>query len=114
NDRYDVDLTDEARKVHADGRGIETPAVLDDWIDVGVFGRERKGKGEEETVLYLEKHHLTQPRTTFHLVVDRPPVEAGIDPFNKLGGRDSKDKRRKGTAVTRDSSRTNDGRRGQN
>jgi len=96
--KYDVDLTVDAKKVHADGRGVETPAALDDWIDIGVFGKEKKGKKEEETVLYLQKQHLTQPRTTFHLVVDKLPVEAGIDPLNKLVDRDSKDNRKKVTA----------------
>jgi ABC-2 type transport system permease protein len=97
--KYDVDLTVEAKKVRADGKGVETPTTLDDWIDIGVFGKEKKGRKEEETVLYLEKHRLTQPKTTFHLVVDKPPVEAGIDPLNKLVDRDSKDNRKKVTAA---------------
>jgi hypothetical protein len=51
-------------------------------------------------VLYLQKHRLSQPKTTFHLVVvDRLPVEAGIDPLNKLVDRDSQDNRKKVTAA---------------
>jgi ABC-2 type transport system permease protein len=97
--KYDVELTVEAKKVRADGKGNETPARLDDWIDIGVFGKEKKGRKEEETVLYLQKHRLSQPTTTFHLVVDKLPVEAGIDPLNKLVDRDSKDNRKKVTAA---------------
>jgi ABC-2 type transport system permease protein len=92
--RYAVDLTVEAAKLRADGKGVETPERLDDWIDVGVFGerREKRSKGEE-TVLYLAKHHFTEPRTTLHLVVDGLPAQAGVDPYNKLIDRDSKDNR---------------------
>jgi aminopeptidase N len=97
--KYDVELTVEAKKVRADGKGNETPTRLDDWIDIGVFGKEKKGTKEEETVLYLQKHRLSQPKTTFHLVVDKLPVEAGIDPLNKLVDRDSKDNRKKVTAA---------------
>jgi hypothetical protein len=35
-------------------------------------------------VLHLERRRLTEPRSTFELVVDAQPVEAGIDPYNKL------------------------------
>jgi ABC-2 type transport system permease protein len=93
--RYDVDLTLEAAKRHADGKGVETPAPLDDWIDVGVFGKTGNARGKpHETVLYLARHHFTQPRTTLRLVVDGEPAEAGIDPYNKLVDRDSKDNRK--------------------
>ena len=86
--KYVVKLTVEARKMRADGRGIESPLPLDDWIDIGVFG-------EKEALLYLEKRRLRQKVTTFELVVDTRPVEAGIDPMNKLIDRVSDDNRRK-------------------
>jgi hypothetical protein len=35
---------------------------LNDWIDIGVFGKEKRGGKEEETVLYLQKHRLSQPK----------------------------------------------------
>ncbi len=34
-------ITAGARKLRADGRGVETEIALDDWIDVGVFGEKR-------------------------------------------------------------------------
>ncbi|HVT61709.1 MAG TPA: M1 family aminopeptidase [Thermoanaerobaculia bacterium] len=94
--RYAVDLTVEAAKVRADGKGVETPARLDDWIDIGVFGEKKDKRSKpQETVLYLAKHRFTEPRTTLHLVVDGLPVQAGIDPYNKLVDRDSKDNRKR-------------------
>ncbi|MDP9121433.1 MAG: hypothetical protein M3O15_08715, partial [Acidobacteriota bacterium] len=98
--RYAVDLTLEAKKLRADGKGNETPVPLDDWIDVGVFGEKRgKDGGSEETVLYLAKRHFIGAplgtRTKLRLVVDQLPVWAGIDPYNKLIDRDSDDNRKR-------------------
>ncbi len=97
--KYLVKLSVDGKKLRADGKGVETPIALDDSIDVGVFGeRERNGK-KEETVLYLAKHRLSRELTTFDLVVDAEPVEAGIDPLNKLVDRTSDDNRTKVTAA---------------
>ncbi|HSN86171.1 MAG TPA: hypothetical protein VL025_05400, partial [Thermoanaerobaculia bacterium] len=99
--KYDVQLTVEAKKMRADGQGIETPVAINDWIDVGVFGEKPRAKGKpEETVLYLTKHRINQPKTKIRLVVDQPPVRAGIDPYNKLVDRNSDDNRMKVEATS--------------
>lgn len=96
--KYLVHLTVEAKKLRADGRGNETPIELDDLIDIGVFG-EATGEGGSgkatEKVLYLAKHRLHEPRSTLELVVDELPLEAGVDPLNKLVDRSSDDNRKK-------------------
>jgi hypothetical protein len=74
--RYEVALKAKARKLQADGKGVETDVPLDDWIDVGVFA----GK----TPLYLQKQHVTGPEVTVSVVVGSRPTRAGIDPLNKL------------------------------
>jgi hypothetical protein len=74
--RYEVTLVARARKLRADGKGVETEVPLDDWIDVGVFA--------EETPLSVQKHHVTSPEVTVKVVVTGKPTRAGIDPFNKL------------------------------
>ncbi len=77
--------------MRADGQGVESEVLIDDWIDVGVFG-EREVDGErQETVLLLEKRRITGPEVTFELVVDERPVRVGIDPYNKLVDRNSDD-----------------------
>jgi hypothetical protein len=82
--RFLVRMDVEARKVRADGQGVETEIPIDDWIDVGVFG-------PDEAVLYLEKRHISEPASTIEITVDTRPVSAGIDPYNKLVDRDSDD-----------------------
>jgi hypothetical protein len=74
--RYEVTLKATARKLHADGKGVETEVPLDDWIDVGVLG--------DKTTLYLEKQHVTGPGLEVRMVVAGRPLRAGIDPYNKL------------------------------
>ena len=78
--RYEVLLEVQARKFQADGNGAETPMVLADYIDIGVF----KGPKDEEKPLYLRREKITRERQTFTIVVDEPPTRAGIDPYNKL------------------------------
>ena len=65
---------------------------LADYIEVGVFGEEDEKTGIEK-VLYLKKMKITDISNTFDIVVDSKPVEAGIDPYNKLIDRNSDDNR---------------------
>jgi ABC-2 type transport system permease protein len=81
--RYLVKLLVEARKSRAAGSGEERPVAVDDWIDVGVFGKKQPGTPPDGKVLLLRKHHVTGGGT-IELVVDEEPVKAGIDPLNKL------------------------------
>jgi hypothetical protein len=85
--KYKVTLTVQARKVQADGNGVESPMPLADYIDIGVF----IGKKNHEAPLYMKKEKVTQERQTFTIVVDQQPTRAGIDPYNKLIDRISDD-----------------------
>jgi hypothetical protein len=93
--KYVVALTVAAKKLRADGTGRETEVALDDLVELGVFGETERGGKREETVLYLAPHRLTASPSTFEMVVDAQPVEAGIDPLNKLVDRRSGDNRKK-------------------
>jgi ABC-2 type transport system permease protein len=85
--KYKVTLTVQAKKVQADGNGVESPMPIADYIDIGVFN----GKKNHEKQLYLKKEKLTQEKQTFEIVVDELPTRAGIDPYNKLIDRVSDD-----------------------
>jgi ABC-2 type transport system permease protein len=78
--KYKVTLVVQARKVQADGNGVESPMPMNDYIDVGVF----TGKKDEEKPLYMEKSRFTEGKRTFTIIVDQQPTRAGIDPYNKL------------------------------
>jgi len=91
--KYEVTLQLTSQTHSADGKGKVADEAVDEWVDVGVFARPPGGKEEDEKVLYLQKHHITQAATTLKLVVDQAPYEAGIDPYNKLVDTDSDDNR---------------------
>ena len=65
--KYKVTLNVQARKVQADGNGVESPMPLADYIDIGVFN----GKKDEEKPLVHEEgkahpgapdlHHRCRP-----------------------------------------------------
>jgi len=78
--KYKVTLSVQAKKVQADGNGVESPMPLADYIDIGVFS----GTKDEEKPLYMKREKITQEHQTFEIVVDQQPTLAGIDPYNKL------------------------------
>jgi ABC-2 type transport system permease protein len=85
--KYKVTLDVQARKVQADGNGVESPMPLADYIDIGVFS----GKKDEEKPLYMKREKITKERQSFTVVVNQQPTRAGIDPYNKLIDRISDD-----------------------
>jgi hypothetical protein len=78
--RYKVTLAVEGKKSYADGNGVETPAGMNDLIDVGVF----RGKKGEEQPLSVRKERITGGPQSFEFTVSEAPTRAGIDPYNKL------------------------------
>ena len=88
--RYEVDVEVAARKFEADGEGAEREVPMSTMIDIGVLGPE-SAETEVPSVIYLEKHGVSEGMQRFTIVVDEPPVSVGIDPFNKLIDRDPSD-----------------------
>jgi aminopeptidase N len=90
--KYDLNLTIEARKLYADGRGRETEAPLNETLDVGAFSVEPGKRGfAPDKVLSFQRMPIRSGRQTIRLVVDKPPRFAGVDPYNKLIDRNSSD-----------------------
>jgi ABC-type transport system involved in multi-copper enzyme maturation permease subunit len=92
-DKYHVTFTVESKKLRGDGKGAEQPIAINDWIDVGVLAAGKTK--DDDKVLFMEKRHITQPKTTFDIEVSGKPTKAGIDPFNKLIDRNPDDNTKK-------------------
>jgi len=90
NGKYDVDITTDSHKFRLDGLGKEEEISMNDYVDIGIFGK----KGE---IIYLEKHKVQGGENHFTISVDQVPAEVGIDPFNRLIDKDTKDHMRKVT-----------------
>jgi aminopeptidase N len=93
--RYDVALSLKAAKVYSDGIGKETPAAIDDEIEIAVFARAPGAKEADEKVLFLERRRITEAEPAITVTVDELPFEAGFDPYNKLIDRVSSDNRKR-------------------
>ena len=90
--KFDVSFTVEAKKLHADGQGVETEAPLAEAFEIGAFSAEPGKKGyRRESVMLLERRPLQSGRQEVRLVLDRVPAFVGIDPFNVRIDRNSND-----------------------
>ncbi|MGH6966328.1 MAG: ABC transporter permease/M1 family aminopeptidase [Phenylobacterium sp.] len=92
--RYDVTLNVEAKKVYADGQGKETPVAIPagEVFDVGVFTAEPGKKGfSAKDVLYFKAQPLKSGAQSVTVTVDKAPLFAGVDPYNKQIDRNSDD-----------------------
>jgi ABC-2 type transport system permease protein len=87
-DEFEVTVYATAEKMRADSTGLETPLVINDWIDVGIYSKNKAGK---DSLIYLKKHKITKKENTFKIMVKDKPRKAGIDPLHKLIDRHSND-----------------------
>lgn len=82
-----------------DGKKTIESLPLADYVEVGVYGEKDKKNGKEN-VLYLKKLKVTDIKNTFTVIVNAKPVEAGIDPYNKLIDRNPSDNREDAVEAT--------------
>lgn len=90
--RWDVTVTVDARKLYADGQGVETPAPLNESFDIGFFTAEPgKGRFDQKDVILLERRPVRTGVQTLRFITARKPLFAGVDPYNKWIDRNSDD-----------------------
>jgi ABC-2 type transport system permease protein len=90
--RWDVTVTVEARKLYADGQGVETEAPLNETFDIGLFSAEPgDGAFDAGDVLLFERRPLRTGEQTFRFTTAQKPTFAGVDPYNKWIDRNSDD-----------------------
>ena len=90
--RWEVSFAVEARKLYADGKGVETESPLDEDFEVGVFTAEPGTAGyTAKDVLLMQRQRIRTGTQTVSLTVDRRPTHVGVDPYNKRIDRNSDD-----------------------
>jgi ABC-type transport system involved in multi-copper enzyme maturation permease subunit len=87
--KYQVTIRGAARKFRVDSLGVQHEVPMADLVDVGVFAA-GSGGGLGEA-LFLGKVWIRDGSPEVTVVVDRPPAQAGIDPYTKLIDRDRRD-----------------------
>ncbi len=80
---WEVIVRTTSEKYYADTLGKETAAVLDDYVDLAVFG-EQKDKDHPAKPLIRQRVRLQSRDTSFTFFVKERPSQAGIDPYNYL------------------------------
>jgi len=81
SDQYEVAIKIEADKYKIDSLGNSASVQLHDLIDVGVYGKSISG---EDSLIYLQKHWITDTLSFIKIVVEDVPIKAGIDPLHKM------------------------------
>lgn len=90
--RWETRLTVNARKLYADGQGVETESALYETIDIGLFDtRPGEGAFDRSDVIALERQPVRSGQQTFTLISARRPRFVGIDPYNKWIDRNADD-----------------------
>lgn len=90
--KYEVTLAAEAHKYYADGKGKETEAAMNEAVPIGAFLVEPGKKGfDRSKILYMDNKVIHSGKQTLHLILNRAPAFAGIDPYNEWIDRNSDD-----------------------
>jgi hypothetical protein len=92
--QWDVTMKLHLAKMEADGQGKETPRAYDEAVEIGVFARADGAKEQDERVLFLEKRVLKGANPVVTVTVKEKPFEVGVDPYNKMIDRVSRDNRK--------------------
>lgn len=81
--KYEVTIQVECHKLRADEHGKESPAELNELIEIGAFAKPEKGKQYGAT-LARQRVQVKDGIQEFKFIVDALPETAGIDPFSLL------------------------------
>jgi ABC-type transport system involved in multi-copper enzyme maturation permease subunit len=87
NGKYEVTLKVESDKNYFDGNGkLLGSGSKANLLEIGIFDKDTQnanGMTVKDPII-LEKRWIQPGKNTFTYVVDRLPVKAGIDPYNKM------------------------------
>ncbi|MCJ8272088.1 MAG: hypothetical protein MJK04_22165, partial [Psychrosphaera sp.] len=89
--QFEVTLTVSAKRFTADGQGKETPAVMNEMVDIVLFKNDPEDFAAKDSVIYSQKHRLVEGENVLILKVAEEPKFGGVDPFVKFIDRDSAD-----------------------
>jgi ABC-2 type transport system permease protein len=80
---YEVRIETFSDKFYADSLGKENSTPLNDFMDIGVFGKEVKGVSIGNPLIY-QRVRITKRNNSFVFRTKEKPLKVGIDPYNYL------------------------------
>lgn len=83
---YKIQVKINVAKTYEDENGNTSPAIINDYVEIGVFGDNHKAKEgyPYQHILYLNTYKLTSGEHTLELVVPGKPARVAVDPFIML------------------------------
>ncbi|MEZ5710039.1 MAG: M1 family aminopeptidase [Blastomonas sp.] len=90
--RFVTEITLDATKYYADGKGKESEAPFAGEVDIGLFmARPGLGAFSGKDVLYRKRHRIVTGEQTIRIVTAKRPAFAGVDPYAMFIDRNSSD-----------------------
>ncbi len=80
---YEVKISTTSEKFRSDSLGTEKPIAINDYIDIGVFGKSTSNLNLGK-VLKMQRVKISKKLNEFTFIVGEEPVKVGIDPYNYL------------------------------
>ena len=90
--KFDVAIEVEAKKFHADGKGKETEAMMQETVPVGAFLVDPSDpKFDRKQVIAYQMTPIHTGKQTVTLVTDKAPKFVSVDPYSIWIDRELKD-----------------------
>ncbi|MES2761858.1 MAG: M1 family aminopeptidase [Bacteroidota bacterium] len=97
--KFKVTLTVGSSKFKADTLGKSKAVPVNDWMDIGIFTQTDVNGKKVDKELLIKKIKMDKAVKTFEFIIDKEPVSAGLDPYNKLIDRNPENNRCKFGAI---------------
>ena len=81
NGKYKVDIEIAARRFNTLKNGESEPVSIDEPIMIGAFSKHPKEVAQEQSILYLKSHIVSDDNLHFSIIVDQVPTYVAIDPY---------------------------------
>ncbi len=84
NNQYKVTMVVNTAKTKSDSLGKAKDALVDDWMDIGVFAKNTKNKDQLGKEIVFKKYKIKGKEQKIEFTLTEEPYMVGIDPYNKL------------------------------
>lgn len=92
--QWDVTMQLHLAKLESDGKGKESARAYDEPVEIAIFARAPGAKEKDEKVVFTDKRMLSGSDPVITITVKEKPFEVGVDPYNKMIDRVSRDNRK--------------------
>ena len=91
NEEYEITIIIDAKRLSADGQGVETEIPLSQSIEVALFSENPYDSKSNQQPLYLQRHLFKSGENIIKIRSKNKPSFAVVDPYIKLIDRDTDD-----------------------